>query len=335
MKNFTVTFLVSVLIFGLIAFLIIGSALGALRANPDPDLNPGEDTGGDDPGSTPSGSDISQTGGTSFTALLVGVDYQPTVFNDYIVGAGSQIGFSPESNSEYSLFHSRIPSADTIVVLRIDKQNERIMLSSLSRDTVISINGGEMALGSLLYYGGIDYLCEAVTSLCGLPIDYYAMIDYAGLAEIVDQIGGVEFNVPFEMNYEDPAEGLKIKISSGVQKLNGETAVKMLRYHSYPDGNVYRMRVGVEFLKSLLQTAAASIRPADAAQLYSTLKSCVKTNFTTADFLQNMDMFFLYENFQKTVITYPGTISEKDGIKRFEPNVSAALELYRGYKFAG
>ncbi len=335
MKNFTVTFLVSVAIFGLIAFLVISFVLSALRSSPTPDITPDDSTAIDDPGPSPNVSEIAKSGGSSFTALLIGVDYQPTVFNDYIVGSGEKIGFANGSGEEYSLFNARTPSADAIVVVRVDKENGRIMLSSISRDTVLHINGGQMLLGDVLYQNGLDSLIEATTSLCGLPIDYYAMIDYDGLASVIDQIGGIEFSVPYKMNYEDSAEGLKIEIESGVQKLNGEKAVKLLRYNSYPDGNIQRMRLGVDFLKALLQATVSHTNLSDAPQLYASLKSCVKTNFTTADFLENLKMFLLYESFQKVVISYPGTVTEDNGTRRFEPNISAALELYRDYKFAG
>ena len=333
MKNFTVTFLVSVLIFGIIAFLVVTFALGALTS--DPGVEPGVTTDVNDPPSGPTLSEIQLSGGTDFTALLVGVDYQPEVFSDYVVGSGQKIGFPSEANEFFSVNNQRTPSADTIIVFRVDPENGRMIMSSIPTDASVILNGKSVCLGDVLYLGGIDTLCETVSALCGLPIDYYATVDFAGVAAIVDQIGGVEFNVPQDMEYEDAAEGLKIELSGGMQVLDGEKSLMLLRYRSYADGSSFRLRVGLEFLRALLSKAVQSVSLEDAPQVYSIMKTSVKTNFTTADFMENVKMFSLYNDFQKIVVNYPGTVSQKDGVRVFEPNISAALELFSAYKFAG
>ena len=98
-------------------------------------------------------------------------------------------------------------------------------------------------------------LAEAVSKvLNGMPIHYYMAVDYEGVGNIVDAIGGVWYDVPFHMKYDDTTKGIEdlhIDIPAGRQHLDRENAVEFLRfrktndyykrqgYHGYPDAVSY------------------------------------------------------------------------------------------------
>ena len=89
--------------------------------------------------------------------------------------------------------------------------------------------------------------------LLGMPIHYYAMVDYDGVSTIVDSMGGIPMDIPFRMRYNDPYDKppLHIDIPEGQQILDGEHAVQFLRYrHGYPEGDIGRVKAQQAFMKA-------------------------------------------------------------------------------------
>ena len=83
-------------------------------------------------------------------------------------------------------------------------------------------------------------------------------IDYDGVEKIVDSMGGVPMDIPFNMKYSDPYDKppLYIDIPAGYQLLDGETAVKFLRYRKgYPQGDIGIIKAQQEFMKSAFNQA--------------------------------------------------------------------------------
>ncbi len=74
--------------------------------------------------------------------------------------------------------------------------------------------------------------------LLGVEIPYYVRIDYEGFKAIVDTLGGVVIDVERRMYYEDRAQGLKIDLQRGLQRLNGDQALQYVRYRSDGMGDV-------------------------------------------------------------------------------------------------
>ena len=65
---------------------------------------------------------------------------------------------------------------------------------------------------------------------------YYVVISNNALVQLVDEIGGVEFDVPIDMNYDDSTQDLAIHLKKGVQKLNGEQAEGLVRFRKNNNG---------------------------------------------------------------------------------------------------
>jgi anionic cell wall polymer biosynthesis LytR-Cps2A-Psr (LCP) family protein len=79
-------------------------------------------------------------------------------------------------------------------------------------------------------------------------------VDLQGFVALVDAIGGVTFDVPVDMHYEDPYQDLYIHIDKGLQTLNGENAMKVVRFRSgYASQDLGRMQTQQAFLKAAAQ----------------------------------------------------------------------------------
>ncbi len=69
-----------------------------------------------------------------------------------------------------------------------------------------------------------------VSDLVGYPIDFYINIDLDGFVELVDAVGGVDFNVPIDMEYEDFTQDLYISFEAGMRHLDGQAAMEVCRF---------------------------------------------------------------------------------------------------------
>lgn len=167
---------------------------------------------------------------------------------------------------------------DTIIVATYDPKNQSASLLSIPRDTFVGKNpqtGTAMDKINALYLKSPEKTLTKVNEITGLDIKYYMVIDNEALIKLVDVIGGVEFNVPIDMVYDDDSQDLHINLKAGMQKLDGNKAEQLLRYRhgnldkktgrylgTYPaeyGGNDYgRMRTQREFMiETVKQTIQA------------------------------------------------------------------------------
>jgi LCP family protein required for cell wall assembly len=149
--------------------------------------------------------------------------------------------------------------ADTIMVVSFDYEAKHVDLISIPRDTYFFRKGyhnpGSLKINAIYQKTEEPLeLAMAVSEiLLGMPLHFYAKVDYDGIIEIVEAIGGVPMNIPFHMKYRDITDKppLYIDIPAGEQILDGEHSVQFLRYRSgYTEGDIGRVKAQQEFMKS-------------------------------------------------------------------------------------
>lgn len=149
---------------------------------------------------------------------------------------------------------------DTIMLTSFDRKSKELDVISIPRDTYYHRPGYDSLAENKInaaYRGDPVNTAYAVSDvLLGMPINYYAVIEYDGLKKIVDSMGGVPMNIPFHMKYKDPYDTppLVIDIPAGQQVLDGEHAVQFLRYRAgYLEGDLGRVKAQQEFVKSAVK----------------------------------------------------------------------------------
>lgn len=328
-RNFVITLLISLLIFGFVAFGILQFADSAFRPSGnkgDGGGNNGEQSTTTEPDLPPPPDGFDAIKGQSMTVLFLGTDYLPDVYFDYEYADKRPDGFDGEI---------REIETDTIILARINKETGEAIYCPIPAITQITVNGHVTTLEKLYYRKGIDALREQVTALTGLPIDYHAIVTLDGLSHIIDDLGGVEFHVPENMNYVDLEQNIEIDIMSGTQLLDGKNATDMLRYWSYSDEDVSRRRVGCNFLKALVKKVMTDIPMSDAGAAYLRYSEYINTDLTLNAVIENADLIFAYPKLSIKDYTYPGTTSGKGLDAMFTPNTSKAIEFFNAYKFKG
>lgn len=179
---------------------------------------------------------------------------------------------------------------DTIIVASFDTDDSTVNLLSIPRDTRMyvgsryqKINAAHAISKKNGKIAGPEGSIEAVTRLTGIPINYYVEFSFKAFRETIDALDGVYYNVPQNMNYEDPVQDLYIHLKQGYQLLDGDKAEQLVRFRSYPEGDIKRVRVQQDFIKAVADQKLNAGIIGKLPELYKTLSKNIKTNFTLAD----------------------------------------------------
>ncbi len=156
-------------------------------------------------------------------------------------------------------------NSDTNILLAVDADGGSIYGVSIARDTKAVWGGRTHKINAAFGAGGMEKLAEVVSDQLGIPVDYTVSVDIQGFVALVDAIGGVDFDVPVDMHYEDPYQDLYIHISKGMQHLTGAEALKVVRFREgYATQDIGRMETQQAFLKAV---AKQVLQPGNVAKL--------------------------------------------------------------------
>ncbi len=162
---------------------------------------------------------------------------------------------------------------DTIILANFCPDSKKVNLINIPRDTYIHRKGYNNAelrkINSVNGAHGIPGVKQTVSYILdGIPIHHHIILDYKGVENIIDQLGGVEVDVPIHMKYKDPSSKppLNIDIPPGKQILDGKKSLDFLRYRKgnnnkggYIDGDIGRIRAQQEFVRSFIDKAKDDI----------------------------------------------------------------------------
>ena len=124
-------------------------------------------------------------------------------------------------------------NADAITVAMYDTVNQKAGLVSIPRDTMTQ----EYPKINAAFHEGPEHMRQVVSQLLGIPLDYYISIDIQGFEALVDEVGGIDYNIPVHMGYDDPTQNLHIHYEPGLTHLNGQQAMEVCRFRHSNDGS--------------------------------------------------------------------------------------------------
>ena len=153
-------------------------------------------------------------------------------------------------------------NTDTMLLASYDVTNQKATVMSIPRDTMVNIPYDVKKINGVYnYYGGgdkgIQALYKEISQLVGFEPDFQVIVEWEAVGEIVDAMGGVWFDVPRDMDYEDPYQDLSIHLDKGYQLLNGEQAMGVVRFrdgvNGYSTGDIGRIETQQAFLKAMVE----------------------------------------------------------------------------------
>lgn len=221
--------------------------------------------------------------------------------------------------------------SDTNILVGFDGENGTVNCVSIPRDTAIHLNGQTPKFNYAFNSGGHEQARESASDMLGIPVDFYVGVDLQAFVELVDTIGGVDFEVPINMNYDDPYQDLSIHFSKGMQHLDGEDALKVVRFRHNNDGSGYgtedigRISTQQAFLKTVAQKMLQPgnlVKVGDYAKIF---QQYVDTNLKLSDMAWFGEQLIGMGTGNVSFYTLPGAWS--DSRNRYILDPDATLDM--------
>lgn len=213
------------------------------------------------------------------------VEVKTPVFNVLLIGSDQRKG-------------DKLGHTDSMVLVHVDLNNHKYQAVSIPRDTRVHLDGyGYTKLTSVQYIKqatdgskkGIEAAVTAISEFMGVPINYYVETDYWGFQAMVDSLGGIKMDVPFDVKLTHPwyAENKNKLISKGTYSFDGKMVTEVVHErYSLKNGEYGRQQLQEEALKGIAKKA---LSPSNITKLPALVKTIpdfiVATNMSTSDML--------------------------------------------------
>lgn len=222
---------------------------------------------------------------------------------------------------------------DTIMLCSYDPKTQEASILSIPRDTFVGTNrysANSYNKINALYQTSPQKTLDAVNKITGLNVQYYLNVDTEALKEIVDSIGGVYFDVPIDMDYDDPSQDLHIHLKAGYQLLDGNKAEQAVRFRhnnngtSYPieygDNDLGRMKTQRAFIEAVIKKLATPSTLTKVPELIKVLEKNITTNLDISKAKDYAPYAVEFKTENLKTATLPGTPELFNSLWFFTPN---------------
>lgn len=186
-------------------------------------------------------------------------------------------------------------NTDTIMLGKVDTEADTVTLVSIPRDTMVDVNINIKKINNAYGRAGMDELRRLLQEVTGIYPDYYCLVNMEEFIEVVDIIGGVEFDVPYNMYHEDADQKYNINLKKGYQLLDGKKAIQLVRYRGTSASDYGRQEVQRDFLKAVGKKLVSEFSIDQASGLISVISNSIHTNMPVKD------MIWFYINVARTM----------------------------------
>lgn len=225
--------------------------------------------------------------------------------------------------------------SDTIMLVSLNGRTGKVNILSIPRDTrvligkhyqkinaAIGIGAQEVGKGNLKEPEELSV--QKVKLLTGLPIHYFASVDFDGFKEVIDALGGVDFDVPFDMDYDDPAQDLHIHLKAGMQHLDGQAAHDFVRFRKgnsghkgYATGDLGRIEAQQAFIKALIEQKVSPKYLLKADEIFDVIRENVRTNYAAKDLVSHLGIIKNITSEDVAMYQLPGSAQTISGISYY------------------
>ena len=238
---------------------------------------------------------------------------------------------------------------DSIMIASYSPQTQQASLLSIPRDTYVGKKDKDTATQNYLasykmnaaYRNGtnIPETIECVSNVTGLDLENYILIDTDAIIDIVDAIGGVKFNVPIDMDYDDPTQDLHIHLKAGEQLIDGAKAEQLLRFRhnndmttypeEYGDNDIGRMRTQREFIQETAKQLLKIENVTKVVKLLDIVFSNIKTNLNLETLKYYIPYIFKFNTSNIVSDTLPGESEKCNGVWIYTVNKTATQQVIK------
>jgi len=226
------------------------------------------------------------------------------IFTAYVcTSGGSFFGYEFASADEVTHINTMLlgldkggTRTDVMILGQLNLSDGEINMMQIPRDTYVKNNGRyDRKINSAYGLDKEKTVFKEVRQLTGINVDKYVLVDTAGFRDLIDTIGGVDFEVPQDMNYDDPYQDLHIHLKKGWQHLDGDKAEQLVRFRSYPEGDIARMRVQSDFIQATIDELFSLVNVFKINDLVEDVSKFINTNFTVNEMITYAPYIFATE----------------------------------------
>ncbi len=185
-------------------------------------------------------------------------------------------------------------NADVLLLVRLDLVEHTLTGVSIPRDLLVTIPGyGADKINASYNYGvladpddpvaGVAQVRDTIESDYGVHIDHYVLIDFNGFESVVDALGGVQIDVPYELvDTEYPTEDYGVEtviFAPGLQMMDGETALKYVRTR-HADSDDARRERQIDVILAILDRGKSISSLTRADNLILAAGNAIQTSFS-------------------------------------------------------
>lgn len=190
-------------------------------------------------------------------------------------------------------------NTDTMLLASYDVTNQKASVMSIPRDTMVNVDWDVKKINSVYNMcgggdRGLNALYKEVAQLVGFEPDFRVIVEWEAVGKIVEAIGGVYFDVPYNMDYHDPFQNLSIEQEKGYRLLDGEDAMEVIRWRkndaNSPYGNIQvgdDGRIGIQqgFLKAVIKQMMTPANVKNIGKIAQVFEECVDTDMSFQNIL--------------------------------------------------
>ncbi|MBR1970624.1 MAG: LCP family protein [Clostridia bacterium] len=181
---------------------------------------------------------------------------------------------------------------DVMMLMQIDPIDNNITVMSIPRDSRVNYKGSWMKLNSVhanaqkQEKSGSEAAIIAIKDLTGIPINHFVKINFTAFEKSIDELGGVDFNVPQRMKYKDPYQDLDIDLKPGMQHLDGNQAEQLVRFRQYTNGDIDRIKVQQDLIHAIADQKLKLKYVGKVDNIYRIIAKDMETSMSIEDVVQ-------------------------------------------------
>lgn len=233
---------------------------------------------------------------------------------------------------------------DTLMVATFNPKDEKLKLLSIPRDTLVDIagRGTQDKITHAHVYGGKQMTIETVENFLDIPIDYYAAVNFETFKNIVDILGGITVDVPFDF-YQNSDDRIaeKLRFYEGEMELDGRYALAYARMRKQdPRGDIGRNERQQEVVTAIIKESLSLGTITKIDDLAKEFGKNVETNMKVSEGLSFLKEYsdFRTSNIDKlTLETYGDMINgvsyqiaDEASLAEVQAELKEHLEIERG-----
>ena len=220
--------------------------------------------------------------------------------------------------------------SDTIFVLGVNPSKKKIMMLSIPRDTKVDIEGKSRKINEILPRYGEPTLRIILEELLKIKISRKVEVGFESFIAVVDAIGGVDINIEKPMHYDDNWGNLHIHFNPGMNHLNGQDALRYVRFRKDAMADLGRIKRQQEFVKAVVKKLFSPTIIVKLPSIIETAFKYIKTDFTLQEILTLAKGFDTFD-VKFTTLSLPGDARYVDKISFFIPYSEEAIAIGNNY----